>query len=128
MSEAEIVAKVLLAHGSRADVRLFRNTIGEGWQGTRIYPPGVTRDLIVLKNARYVTFGLAPGSADLIGWRTRLIGGTRFAQFLSFEVKTETGVVAEKQKRWDAAVSAAGGLSGVVRSPECAERILAQAD
>ena len=108
---------VALAIGSRPDCRIFRNTTGEGWQGEV-----VTRSegRVLLRGARYVRFGLAVGSADYVGWRTLLVTpdmvGETIAQFLAAECKDGLGRLSKEQTAFLAAVSAAGGLAGVVRS------------
>mgnify|MGYP006273510687 CR=1 FL=1 len=80
------------------------------------------------RQGRPVTFGLAKGSADLIGWTTRTITpdmvGQTVAVFTSLEVKTPTGRVSPEQRQWLEAVQAAGGVAGVVRSVEEAEELL----
>lgn len=72
-SERDVQARVMLALGSRPDIRIFRNQVGFRYVGGPPYQ-------------RKVRFGLMPGSGDLIGWRTRTITaadvGRTFAQFL----------------------------------------------
>lgn len=67
-----------------------------------------------------MTFGLAKGSADLIGWRTITITpdmvGRQLAVFTSIEVKTERGRVRPEQHAWLTAVTGAGGIAGIARS------------
>ena len=96
---------------STGSTRLFRNNTG------------TLRD----QHGRPVSFGLAKGSADLIGWRTVTITpemvGTQVAVFTSIEVKTPTGRVKPEQQQWLDAVQAAGGIAGVARSVEDALRI-----
>jgi len=98
---------------STGSTRLFRNNTG------------TLRD----QHGRPVSFGLARGSADLIGWRTVTITadmvGTTVAVFTSIEVKTATGRVRPEQRQWLDAVQAAGGIAGVARSVEEAEALLA---
>jgi hypothetical protein len=120
-TESEIQARILRAHGARPDVRLFRNTVGEGWQGEVVQRQGST---VLLRNARYVTFGLAPGSSDLIGWRRLQVGPGVVAQFLAIEVKAPGGRVADKQRHFSNVVRAAGGCAGIVRSPDEAAALL----
>lgn len=128
MSESDVQARTLLAIGARRDTRLFRNTVGEGWQGEVVKREGTT---VLLRRARYVTFGLAPGSHDLIGWHARLIrpedAGHMIAQFLSLECKFGNGRPQENQKAWAQAVTRFGGLTGVVRDPADAEQIITMA-
>lgn len=110
-SEQSIQQHIRLAC-STGNTRLFRNNTG------------TLRD----QHNRPVTFGLAKGSADLIGWTTRTITpdmvGRTVAVFTSLEVKTPTGRVSPEQRQWLQAVQAAGGIAGVVRSVEEAEELL----
>ncbi len=110
MTEQQIQQRIRLAL-SRGPVRLYRNNTG------------TLRD----QHGRPVTFGLAVGSADLIGWTTRTITpdmvGQQLAVFTSIEVKTPTGRVKPEQQQWLDAVQAAGGIAGVARSVEDALRI-----
>jgi hypothetical protein len=84
---------------------------------------GTLRD----QHGRPVSFGLARGSADLIGWTIRTVTpemvGTQVAVFTSIEVKTPTGRLRPEQQQWLDAVQAAGGIAGVARSVEDALRI-----
>lgn len=68
-----------------------------------------------------VRYGLAKGSADLIG----LVIGT--GQFLAIEVKTATGRVEEDQKAWLNLVNQSGGIAFVARSPAEALDLLSKA-
>lgn len=74
-------------------------------------------------------FGLARGSADLIGYRTITITpemlGQQVAVFTSIEVKTPTGRIRPEQQQWLETVQAAGGIAGVARSVEDAKALLA---
>jgi hypothetical protein len=101
---------------SRGDCRLYRNNCG------------------VLRDHRGVpvSYGLQTGSSDLIGWRSITITpemiGQRIAVFCSIEVKSTTGRVRQEQQQWLDAVTAAGGIAGVARSVEDAQRLLMQPD
>jgi hypothetical protein len=110
--ETTLQQEIRLALGIRADVRAFRNQVGS---------------LPDPRTGRLVTFGLAKGSADLIGWRTITITpemvGTRLAVFLSIEVKTPTGRVSPTQQAWLSVVHGAGGIAGIARSVPDALRI-----
>lgn len=110
-SEQTIQQQIRLACGT-GSTRLFRNNTG------------TLRD----QQGRPVQFGLAKGSADLIGWRTITIGpehiGQRIAVFTSIEVKTPTGRVSPEQRQWLGAVQSAGGIAGVARSVEDALDLL----
>lgn len=122
MTEAETLARVLLACGARPGVRLFRNTVGTGWVGE------VVRDVraegarfVTLRNPRAVTFGLGTDSPDVVGWREVLITpdmiGATVAQFQGIEVKTESGRATPGQLRFLETLCRAGAGSALVRSP-----------
>ena len=110
MSEQRIQQEIRLAI-SHGDIKVFRNNTG------------TLRD----QHGRPVQFGLCKGSADLIGWRTVTVTpemvGTQVAVFLSIEVKTPTGRLRPEQQQWLDAVQAAGGIAGVARSVEDAQRL-----
>jgi hypothetical protein len=112
-AETTLQQQIRLALGSRSDLRIFRNQVGS---------------LPDPRTGRLVTFGLARGSADLIGWRTVIIGpehiGLRLAVFTSIEVKTPTGRVRPEQSAWLSTVNDAGGLAGVARSVSDAHAII----
>lgn len=117
--ESDDQAKILLAIGALPDLRVFRNTVGEGWVGK---VTAHEKDFLVLQHPRHVTFGLYPGSPDIVGWRSLLITpdmiGERIAQFTGLEVKTRHGRTADVQTRFLAALADAGACCGVVRSPD----------
>ena len=104
-AETDLQQRIRLALGLRSDLRLFRNQVGQ---------------LPDPKTGRPVQFGLARGSADLIGWRTVTITpemvGRRLAVFTSIEVKTPTGRLTPAQHAWLGVVRGAGGIAGVARS------------
>lgn len=104
MTESEIQSQIQRTLGSRPDVRIFRNHVGR------------VRD----EHGRWHTFGLAPGSADLIGWHSVTITsemvGQQVAVFLSVEVKTATGRVRPEQEAWARTVQAHGGKAIITRS------------
>jgi len=112
-AETEIQQRIRLALGTTPHLRLFRNQVGQ---------------LPDPRTGRPVQFGLARGSADLIGWRTVTITpdmvGTRLAVFTSIEVKAPTGRLTPQQHAWMGVVRSAGGIAGVARSVRDAEEIL----
>ena len=112
-AETTLQQQIRLAVGSRSDLRLFRNQVGS---------------LPDPRTGRLVTFGLARGSGDLIGWRTVTITpemvGQRLAVFTSIEVKTPTGRLRPEQRSWLRVVQEAGGVAGVVRSVDDALQIV----
>jgi hypothetical protein len=111
MSEQAIQQRIRLAC-SRGRVRLWRNNTGR------------LRD----ERGQLVTFGLCPGSADLIGYRSVTVTpdmvGQTLAQFAAVEVKTPTGRPTPEQTAFLEHITAAGGLAGIARSVEEARQIL----
>lgn len=112
-AETDLQQRIRLALGTQPHLRIFRNQVGS---------------LPDPRTGRLVTFGLAKGSADLIGWRTITIGpehiGQRIAVFTSIEVKTPTGRLTPAQHAWLGAVHSAGGVAGVARTVGDALRIV----
>ena len=110
MGEQRIQQEIRIAC-STGDTRLFRNNTG------------TLKD----QHGRPVQFGLCKGSADLIGWKRVTITpdmvGQQVAVFLSIEVKTPAGRIRPEQQQWLDAVQAAGGIAGVARSVEDAQRL-----
>jgi hypothetical protein len=110
-SEQQIQQQIRLACSS-GSTRLFRNNTGT----------------LCDANGRPVQFGLAKGSADLIGWTTRTITpdmvGQTVAVFTSIEVKSQSGRLRPEQRQWLEAVQAAGGIAGMARSVEDARALL----
>jgi hypothetical protein len=111
--ETDLQQRIRLALGTHPDLRLFRNQVGS---------------LPDPRTGRPVQFGLARGSADLIGWRTITITpdmvGQQLAVFTSIEVKVPNGRVRPEQQAWLGAVRGAGGIAGVARSVPDALRIV----
>lgn len=72
------------------------------------------------RTGRLVTFGLSPGSPDLVGWKrvrvTADMVGSELAVFCGIEIKTPTGTVRADQLHWLSLLSDAGGIAGVARS------------
>ena len=112
MSEQAIQQRIRLAL-SRGPARLWRNNTG------------ALRD----QKGQLVRFGLCEGSADLIGYRSVTVTsdmvGQTLAVFAAVEVKGPTGRPTPAQDAFLEHVTAAGGLAGIARSVEEAERILA---
>ena len=117
MSETDLQQRIRLALGQRPDVRLFRNNTGT---------------LPDPRTGRPVQFGLARGSADLIGYRTVTITpdmvGQQVAVFTSLEVKTPTGRIRPEQTNWLHTVKRAGGIAAIVRSVDDARDAIDPSD
>jgi len=112
-AETTLQQRIRLALGTHPELRLFRNQVGQ---------------LPDPRTGRMVQFGLARGSADLIGWRTLVVTpemvGQRIAVFTSIEVKTERGRIRPDQHAWLGTVQAAGGIAGISRSIADATQII----
>jgi len=112
-SETKIQQEIRLALGQRSDLRLFRNETG------KLPDP---------RTGRWVQFGLAKGSSDLIGFKTIKITpemiGQEIAQFVSIEIKTERGKLTNVQQNWLQKVKSSGGIVGVARTVKDALQIL----
>lgn len=108
--ESSILAKILRDLSGGA-VRLFRNQVGKYKVGDR-----------------WITYGLHPGSSDIIGFKSITIKpehvGIKIAVLVAIEVKSATGDVKEHQQKFIDFISKSGGLAGVARSPEDARKIL----
>jgi hypothetical protein len=80
------------------------------------------------RTGQLVTFGLAPGSPDLVGWKmvrvTPDMVGAQVAVFCGVEVKTPTGHLRDDQRRFLDRLTAAGGIAGVARSTDDAVVLL----
>lgn len=103
MSEGKIQDDIRVALSDEPGLVLWRNNVGvaEHQRGAR------------------VAYGLAPGSADLIG----CLDG----RFIALEVKTATGRVATAQTQWLDLVRRFGGFAAVVRSVDDARAAIARA-
>ena len=112
-SETKIQQEIRIALGQRSDLRLFRNETG------KLPDP---------RTGRWVQFGLAKGSSDLIGFKTVKITpemiGQEVAQFVSIEIKTERGKLTDVQQNWLQKVKSSGGIVGVARTVKDALQIL----
>ena len=116
MTETETQRRIQLAL-SDPDTRLWRNNVGAGWIGkATVESPG----RVVLHGPRRITFGLAPGSSDLIGLRSVVVTpdmvGERVAIFCAVEVKTERGGATKEQAAFIDTVQSLGGRAGIARS------------
>jgi len=100
MREAQLQDEIRLAVAQLDGVVLWRNNVGVGRVGRSDAP---------------VRYGLAVGSADLVGL-VRMPDGC--GRFFALEIKTPRGVVSDEQARWLRLVRGLGGYAVVVRSVE----------
>lgn len=107
MRESDVLKAIMLALGNQPDFRCFRNNVG------------ALQDV----TGRLVKYGLAPGSADLIG----ILAPT--GRLVALEVKTERrgSKQTPDQENWGRVVREMGGVYEVVRSKEEALNVLEQA-
>lgn len=112
MSEIGEQSRIMLALGGTIHIRVFRNNVG----------------LAKFPNGSVVKYGLATGSADLIGWRsvtiTQEMVGKTVAVFLSVECKAPKGRLTDKQTAWMEAVNKAGGIAVVAKSVDDISHLL----
>jgi len=110
VKEASVLSLILRL--GRGATRLFRNQVGT----------------YTLADGRVISSGLCKGSSDVIGWQSVEITpdmvGRRVAVFVALEAKSDTGRPTREQLAFIAAVRAAGGIAGIVRSSEDAEKLL----
>ena len=108
MKESAIQDAVRLALGVERDLVLWRNNVGtaEHWNGQEV---------------QRVRYGLAPGSADLVGILAP--SGRLFA----LELKTAKGRASDEQSQWLALVRRMGGFAAIVRDVAEARAALARA-
>jgi len=124
--ETNLSNQIRLALGSHSTVRLFRNNVGIGWTGSKVFhhPDGS----VTIQNARPLHAGLCKGSADLIGWHTmpitRELVGSTIAVFTSIEVKSPRGRTTPDQQNWHDQVERCGGIAGICRSVADAEHAI----
>lgn len=129
-SEAGVQSRVRIEAAS-AGWHVFRNNVGAAYM---IRPKDLCPQCAARAERSFVRYGLANDSkklngqiksADLIGWRPRLItvddAGKIIAQFVSRECKRSdwryTGTPEEEaQVRWHALVLANGGDSAIINS------------
>lgn len=135
-SENNIMRGILL-RGSRGSARLFRNNRGQFYtmDGVRrlvsLIQQGQIKEALdhARRSMRVVRAGLeAPGSSDIIGWKTIVITpemvGQSVAVFVAIECKTLKGRTAPEQRNFIDVVRSAGGLAGIARSEADASDLL----
>jgi hypothetical protein len=114
--EADLSRRIQL-RASELGCRLFRQNVALAWVGELVSNRNGT---VTLHNARPLHAGLCVGSSDLIGW-------SMDGLFVAIEIKLPGKNPTTAQAAFLKAVASAGGISGVARSVEDLERILATA-
>lgn len=105
MQEREIQHAIRLALGDEPDLILFRNTVGAA----------------LVQGGRRITYGLCPGSADLVG-----VLGPR-GRWFCLEVKQPGKHSTAEQKRWADLMRARGAFVAEVSSVDDARNALSVA-
>jgi len=100
------IQNLILMKLSEAGCLVFRNETAGAWVGKMLHREA---GQVTLTNASMVKFGLAVGSADIIGIAP-------CGRFLAIEIKTSKGRATKEQLRFIEAVNNAGGIAGVCRS------------
>lgn len=112
MTEKEIQYEIRKVISQYPNIRLWRNNVGS----------------MTDKNGQMVTFGLCPGSSDLIGLESVIVTpdmvGKTIARFLAIEVKSEKGKASESQSKFLEMVQSLGGVGILARSSEEVEKNL----
>lgn len=111
--EAPVLRDILRAFDGDPTVRLWRNTTGT----TQEWSESSTGAAV----ARYITYGLGPGSPDIVGVLTVCGLGI----MVGIEAKSATGRVEPEQAAWLAAGASRGIITGVARSVDDARAIIA---
>ena len=105
MTGAQLTAEIQLALAT-GDCRLWRNQVGK----------------YHLADGRWISSGLAVGSADLIGIKsvtvTKEMVGKKIGVFLSVEVKGQGDKPTTKQTAWRDMVRELGGIACIARNVE----------
>jgi len=105
MKETDILQKCRLA-AHKYGLQLFRNNVGS----------------LEDKRGRWVQYGLAKGSGDLIGYKSVTVTpemvGKKIAIFVSAEVKRPDKKLTPAQENWMREIRRAGGLADIVYSPD----------
>lgn len=105
-SESLIMREIRLELGKIPEVVLWRNNVGSA---EYVSPQG---------DVQRVSYGLCPGSSDLIG----IIRGS--GRFLALEVKRPGEYPTKQQRMFLALVTMAGGVGAVVTSVDDALRVV----
>ena len=128
--ESNVGKKIRMAL-SKTGARLFRINTGTGWTGNKIVWLPKNHDTwpgaLVIYDPRPFSSGTPVGYADYTGWKSITVSeemvGQTLAVFMAVEVKAGTSATKEQQNFIERVLQA-GGIAGVVRSPEDALALL----
>jgi hypothetical protein len=115
MNEETKLMRLIMIALSNNNCISWRNETAGAYVGKVIHKDA---QIVTLANAHLMTFGLAVGSADIIGIHKPT------GRFLAFEVKTKTGRPTKEQLNFIEQVRAANGIAGIVRSTQDALDLL----
>ena len=116
-AHSKLLKESLIELGKRFKTTIaFRNEVGEGW----FFPPWTK--FFEKENARYLKYGLAPDTPDIISFESVVITpemvGKKIAVFAGYEIKTGNAVQTVGQKNCEKILLEAGGSYKLVRSLE----------
>ena len=114
-AHTKLLKETLIELGKRfVTGRFFRNEVGEGW----FFPPW--EKMFNPEDKRYLRYGLAPDTPDLIGFTAVVVTpemiGKTLAVFTGYEIKTGNAVQTSGQKNFQKVLESFGGIYKVVRS------------
>lgn len=115
MNEETKLMRRIMLDLTAAGCLVFRNECAGAYVGKVIHKDS---RIVTLANAQLMTFGLAVGSADIIGIHKPT------GRFLAFEVKTAKGKPTKEQLNFIEQVRSANGIAGIVRSTQDALDLL----
>lgn len=126
MSEIELMRQIQL-RASELGHRLFRNNSGVGWAGEQVRVGKPTMVMmregdVLIRNARALHAGLAPGSSDLIGITCGPVlpgmVGMNIGIFTAVEVKAMKKNPTDTQESFIDMVKRLGGIGIVAKTVE----------
>lgn len=100
-AEGALLTQITQIGADRFGMQLFRNTVG----GARL-------------RGYWVTFGLAPGSPDMVGYWPLSLNGTTLALFVGVEAKTGRDILRPDQVEFHQKLKAGGAVIFTVWSAQ----------
>lgn len=130
--ETNIFNSARIAASRMFKTALFRINTGRAWTGNKItrYPNNhpVHPGAVVIHDPRPFSTGTPAGYSDGTGWTpveiTPEMVGKTVAVYTAMEAKTPKGKPTKEQLDFIKAVQNAGGIAGIVRSPDDAVDII----